>query len=64
MVALLALVLLLLQATGYSNITSTGGFWGFMKAFFSSTRGIVFSAALVVWCAFYPAFKDKFARKN
>jgi hypothetical protein len=65
MVAILALILFLMQVTGTSNITNAeGGFWGFLKAFFSSTRGVLFTIALVVWSAFYPAFKDRMKRKE
>lgn len=56
---LLALVFVLMRLSGTSNIESTGGIAGFFSAFIATSRGQIFVAALVIWCAIYPAVEFK-----
>jgi hypothetical protein len=61
MVAILAVILFLMQVTGSSNIEADG-FWDFLKVFFTSPKGLIFTGVLIVWSAIYPAFKDRVSR--
>jgi hypothetical protein len=63
MVAILAVILFLMQVTGTSNIEAKG-FGDFLRVFFTSPKGLIFTGALVVWSACYPAFKDRLKRKE
>jgi hypothetical protein len=56
---LLTVIFALMQAGGMSNIESTGGLAGFFRSFIATSRGQIFAAALVVWCAVYPAVEFK-----
>ena len=58
---LLAVIFALMQWGGMSNIEGAegAGILGFFKSFIATTRGQIFTAALVVWCAVYPAVEFK-----
>ena len=56
---LLAVVFWLMQLSGTSSIVTGGGIAGFFKSFFATSRGQLFTAALLVWCAVYPAVEFK-----
>ncbi len=62
LVVLLALIFWLMQLSGTSAIEVTGGVAGFLRNFFATSRGQIFTAALLVWCAVYPAVE--FRRRN
>ncbi len=61
-VVLLALIFWLMQLSGTSTIESVGGVGEFLRNFFATSRGQIFAAALLVWCAIYPAVE--FRRRN
>ncbi len=54
-VVLLAIIFTLMNVSGTSNIESTGGIADFFRSFIATSRGQIFVAAVVVWCAIYPA---------
>lgn len=55
LVVLLGVVFWLMRLSGTSNLGAEGGFAEFWSAFFATTRGWIFVAAVIVWCAVYPA---------
>ena len=59
---LLAVIFWLMQLSGTSVMETEGGVAGFFRGFFASSRGRIFSAALLVWCAMYPAVE--YRRRN
>ncbi len=61
-VVLLALIFWLMQLSGTSAIEVAGGVGEFFRNFFATSRGQLFAAALLVWCAVYPAVE--FRRRN
>ncbi len=62
LVVLLALIFWLMQLSGTSNLEVSGGVMAFIKSFFATQRGLLFSGALLVWCAIYPSVE--FRRRN
>jgi hypothetical protein len=54
LVVLLAAIFALMKVTGTSNIDPEAGALDYVKAFFATTRGRMFTAVLLVWCALYP----------
>ncbi len=62
LVILLGLIFWLMQLSGTSAMEIEGGVAGFFRGFFATSRGQLFTAALLVWCALYPAVE--FRRRN
>jgi hypothetical protein len=58
-VVLLAALFFLMQWSGTSSLATEGGIEGFLKSFWASSNGKLFSAVLLVWCAVYPAVEFK-----
>lgn len=56
---LLGVVFGLMQLSGTSALEVEGGVAGFFTSFFGSSRGQIFTVALLVWCAVYPAVEFK-----
>ena len=56
---LLAVIFWLMQLSGTSSIAVEGGIAGFFKNFFATSRGQIFTAALLIWCVVYPAVEFK-----
>jgi hypothetical protein len=58
-VVLLALIFFLMDWSGTSSLATEGGIAGFVKSFWASSNGKLFSAVLLVWCMVYPAVEFK-----
>ncbi len=52
---LLGLLFTFMVLSGTSGFESEGGIGGFFATLFATTKGKLFVAALVVWCAIYPS---------
>ncbi|MDR2883113.1 MAG: hypothetical protein LBU98_04985 [Alistipes sp.] len=61
-VVLLGLIFWLMQMSGTSAIRVEGSAVDFLHNFFATSRGRIFSLALLVWCAVYPSVE--FRRRN
>jgi len=63
-VVLLAAIFAVMKVSGTSNIDPELGVGDYVRTFFASTRGRIFVAALLVWCAVYPAVEFVRRRMN